>query len=73
MPSVQPAAMMLASAQLSRRGSQRRKLDAGSADQSGEYPSGTLNARVAQRLQALAAIRRDFAHPEAKAAEKPDD
>ena len=48
-------------------------LDAGSADQSGEYPSGTLNARIAERLRALAAIRRDFSHAQRKSAEKDDD
>jgi predicted ATP-dependent protease len=48
-------------------------VDAGSADQSGEYPSGTLNARIAERLHSLATIRRDFAAAQRKPVEKDDD
>ena len=49
-------------------------LDAGDADSTtGEYPAGTLNARIAERLRALAALRRDFAHADRKPTEKDDD
>ena len=48
-------------------------IDPGNADESGEYRPDTLNARIAERLRALATIRRDFAHAERSAPEKRDD
>jgi lon-related putative ATP-dependent protease len=49
-------------------------IEAGSADASGQYPPDTLNARIAERLRALAAIRRDFSRTERSgSAEKHDE
>ena len=39
-------------------------IEAGSIDASGQYPPDTMNARIAERLRTLAAIRRDFSHAE---------
>lgn len=48
-------------------------LEVGEIDAAGQYPPGSVNARIAERLRALATIRRDFGHPERASAEKRDE
>jgi lon-related putative ATP-dependent protease len=46
-------------------------LPSGAADEQGRFPEGTFNARVAARLEALAARARAFAAPEREGQEAP--
>jgi predicted ATP-dependent protease len=48
-------------------------INAGARDESGQYPSESVNARVAERLGALTAIRREFAQSERTGAGKRDE
>jgi hypothetical protein len=41
-------------------------LPAGARDESGEFPEGSVNQRVRQRLVELAGYRRSFAAPDKK-------